>query len=101
MKLAAQLSKLGTETAFAVSGAAAAWAAKGNKVYPFHLGDINLPTPGNIVEATMKAIADGHTGYCPGAGIAPLRAVLAEDVGKRLDAVMDAILRALAYRRRA
>lgn len=83
MKLAAQLSKLGTETAFAVSGAAAAWAAKGNKVYPFHLGDINLPTPANIVEATTKAIADGHTGYCAGAGIAPLRAVLAEDVGSK------------------
>jgi len=83
MKLARQLDKLGTETAFAVSAAAAAWAAKGHKVYPFHLGDINLPTPANIVEATKKAIADGHTGYCAGAGIAPLRAVLAEDVGSK------------------
>ena len=83
MKLAKQLDKLGTETAFAVSGAAAAWAAKGNKVYPFHLGDINMPTPANIVEATVKAIADGHTGYCAGAGIPELRAVLAEDVGSK------------------
>lgn len=83
MKLAKQLNKLGTETAFAVSAAAAAWAAKGNKVYPFHLGDINLPTPDNIVQATHKAIADGYTGYCAGAGIAPLRAVLAEDVGSK------------------
>ncbi len=83
MKLAKQLDKLGTETAFAVSAAAAAWAAKGHKVYPLHLGDINLPTPTNIVEATKKAIADGHTGYCAGAGIAPLRAVLAEDVGSK------------------
>jgi aspartate/methionine/tyrosine aminotransferase len=83
MKLASQLDKLGTETAFAVSAAAAEWAGKGNKVYPFHLGDINIPTPENIVEATMKAIADGYTGYCAGAGIAPLRAVLAEDVGSK------------------
>lgn len=81
MKLASQLDKLGTETAFAVSAAAAEWAGKGHKVYPFHLGDINIPTPENIVEATMKAIADGYTGYCAGAGIAPLRTVLAEDVG--------------------
>ena len=81
MKLASQLSKLGTETAFAVSAAAAEWAAKGHKVYPFHLGDINIPTPSNIVEASMKAIADGYTGYCPGAGIADLRAELAADVG--------------------
>jgi aspartate/methionine/tyrosine aminotransferase len=74
---------LGTETAFAVSAAAAEWASKGHKVYPFHLGDINIPTPENIVEATFKAIADGYTGYCAGAGIAPLRAVLAEDVGSK------------------
>lgn len=83
MQLATQLDKLGTETAFAVSGAAAAWAAKGHKVYPFHLGDINIATPANIVEATYKAIKDGYTGYCAAAGIPELRAVLAEDVGSK------------------
>lgn len=83
MQLAKQLDKLGTETAFAVSGAAAAWAAKGHRVYPFHLGDMNIPTPANIVEATYKAIKDGYTGYCPAAGIPELRAVLADDVGRK------------------
>ncbi len=83
MKLSSQLKKLGTETAFAVSAQAADWAGKGNKVYPFHLGDINLPTPDNIVEAASKAIGDGKTGYCPAAGIPQLRDVLAADVGKR------------------
>ena len=42
MELAHRLERLGTETAFAVAQAAAAWTAKGNRVYPFHLGDINL-----------------------------------------------------------
>ncbi len=81
MKLANQLKHLGTETAFAVSAAAAQWAAEGNRVFPFHLGDINIATPENIVEATKKAIADGFTGYCPGAGIPELRAAIARDVG--------------------
>jgi len=85
VKLAKQLEKLGTETAFSVSAAAAAWGDKGNKIYPFHLGDINLPTPRNIVEATDKAIADGYTGYCPGAGIPELRAAIARDVGTKRD----------------
>ena len=85
MKLAKQLEKLGTETAFSVSAAAAAWGDKGNKIYPFHLGDINLPTPRNIVEATDKAIADGYTGYCPGAGIPELRAAIARDVDTKRD----------------
>lgn len=83
MKLAKQLEKLGTETAFAVSAAAAAWGAKGNKIYPFHLGDINIATPDNIVQAAEKAIADGYTGYCPGAGIPELRAAIARDVGAK------------------
>ncbi len=83
MKIATRIDRLGTETAFAVSGQAAAWAAKGNKVYPFHLGDMNLPTPANIVEAANKAIADGKTGYCPAAGIPLLRETLANDVGER------------------
>lgn len=83
MQYADQISNLGTETAFAVSAQARAWAAKGHKVYPFHLGDINLPTPENIVDATLKGIRDGKTGYCPSEGILPLREALAHDVGSR------------------
>jgi len=82
MELAERLERLGTETAFAVSQAAAEWAALGNRVYPFHLGDINLATPENIVDAMNAAIADGKTGYCPAAGIAPLREALADDIGR-------------------
>ena len=81
MKYSNQLQNLGTETAFAVSAQAKQWANQGNKVYPFHLGDINLPTPENIVEATIKSIKDGLTGYCPSEGILPLREALANDVG--------------------
>lgn len=81
MALAQRLDQLGTETAFAVSLAAAEWGAKGNRIYPFHLGDIDLATPANIVEAANKAIADGKTGYCPGAGIPELREALAANIG--------------------
>ncbi|MEO6652906.1 MAG: aminotransferase class I/II-fold pyridoxal phosphate-dependent enzyme [Ilumatobacteraceae bacterium] len=82
MELATRLNRLGTETAFAVSQAAAEWASAGNRVYPFHLGDMNLATPANIVEAMNAAIADGKTGYCPAAGIDPLRDALADDIGR-------------------
>jgi aspartate/methionine/tyrosine aminotransferase len=80
MRLAERLSRLGTETAFAVSAEAAKHVAAGNKVYPFHLGDMNIKTPQNIVDATMRAIRDGKTGYCPNYGIPELREILAEDV---------------------
>ncbi len=81
MKFAERISRLGTETAFAVSAEAAAYASQGHTVYPFHLGDMNLPTPENVVEAAVRAMKDGKTGYCPNAGIPKLREVLAADVG--------------------
>jgi len=80
-RLAGRITRLGTETAFAVSAEANAWKAQGHTVYPFHLGDMDLPTPANIVEAMDRAIADGRTGYCPNAGIPALREALAADVG--------------------
>lgn len=81
MKIARRIDDLGTETAFAVAQAAAAWKAQGHTVYPFHLGDIDLPTAPHIVEALDRAIADGKTGYCPGAGIPELREALAAEIG--------------------
>ena len=83
MALAERLSRLGTETAFAVSLAASEWGAKGHRIFPFHLGDIDLATPRVIADAMTKAIADGKTGYCPGAGIPVLREALADDVNAR------------------
>ena len=80
MKLANRVARLGTETAFAVSAEAAAHAAEGNKVYPFHLGDINLPTPQNVQEAAVRAMKDGKTGYCPNGGIPQLREALAAEI---------------------
>lgn len=80
MKIADRIKRLGTETAFAVSAEAAVFAAKGNKVYPFHLGDMNILTPANVMEAAVKAMKDGKTGYCPNAGIPELREILADDV---------------------
>jgi aspartate/methionine/tyrosine aminotransferase len=80
MRIADRISNLGTETAFAVSAEAATFAAQGNRVFPFHLGDINLPTPSTVVDGAQKAIADGKTGYCPNAGIPQLREALAADL---------------------
>ena len=79
-RVAARISRLGTETAFSVSAEANEWQALGHTVFPFHLGDLDLPTPQNIVDAAEKAIRDGKTGYCPNAGIPPLREALAADV---------------------
>jgi len=81
MAFAKRMDLLGSETAFAVSAEAANLASTGIKIYPFHLGDINLPTPPSVVSAANKAIKDGKTGYCPAPGIPELRKALGKDVG--------------------
>jgi len=72
---------LGSETAFAVSAEASNLAATGKKIFPFHLGDINLPTPNSVIKAANNAVEEGKTGYCPSPGIPELRKALAKDVG--------------------
>ena len=80
--LAKRLGRLGTESAFEVARQAIEWATAGNQVFPFHIGDFNIPTPERVVEAMNRAIADGKTGYCQPPGIPELRQALGQDVGQ-------------------
>ncbi len=80
MVIAKRIELLGTETAFAVSAEAATFAAKGNVVFPFHLGDLNFATPSTVVDGAFKAVKDGKNGYCPNSGIPELREAIAADV---------------------
>jgi aspartate/methionine/tyrosine aminotransferase len=80
MHIADRISRLGTETAFAVAARAAAHKAAGHEVFPFHLGDMNIPTPANVMDAACRAMRSGKTGYCPSPGIPELRDALAGDI---------------------
>jgi aspartate/methionine/tyrosine aminotransferase len=66
-----------------VSLEASQLAQKGLKIYPFHLGDMNIITPSNVMEAAVEAMKKGKTGYCPTAGIPDLREAVAKDVGEQ------------------
>ena len=79
--LAARVADLGSETAFVAAAEAAAAAAAGRKVYPFHLGDLNMATPENVTEAAFRAVRHRKTGYCANAGIPELREAIAHEVG--------------------
>lgn len=82
IQLANRVQDLGIETAFVVAAQAAVHAATGNRVYPFHRGDLNLPTPPNIIEAAHKAMQEGKSGYTPNAGVQLLRETLAADFNR-------------------
>jgi aspartate/methionine/tyrosine aminotransferase len=79
---AARVDRLGGEGVFEVAVEAAALAATGRAVYPFHMGELDFPTPANIVEACARALREGKTKYTPNGGLYELREALAADVGQ-------------------
>ena len=83
MKTVANFDRIGEENAFAVLARAGALAAKGMDVINLGIGQPDFPTPPNIVEAAVKALRDGHHGYTPATGIAPLREAVAADLHRR------------------
>jgi aspartate/methionine/tyrosine aminotransferase len=80
--LAASLDRLGTETAFEVLARAKALEAQGRRVIHLEIGEPDFDTPAHIVEAGARALRDGHTHYCPAAGLPVLREACAEHLSR-------------------
>ena len=80
MQLAQGMARLGTESAFEILARAKALEAQGRDIINLGIGQPDFPTPEHIVEAAKKALDDGHHGYTPGNGIAPLRQAVAADI---------------------
>ncbi|NNL35781.1 MAG: pyridoxal phosphate-dependent aminotransferase [Silicimonas sp.] len=81
--------RIGEENAFAVLARAGALAAQGKDVINLGIGQPDFSTPENITEAAIKAIRDGHHGYTPATGIAPLREAVSADLHRRFGEVVN------------
>ena len=77
---ATRMSRLGTESAFEVLAKAKQLEAQGKDIIHLEIGQPDFPTPGNIIEAAYQAMKDGHTGYCPSAGVPEFREVVAQHI---------------------
>ncbi len=82
MKLAKRMANLGTETAFEVLARAKALEAKGKDVIHLEIGEPDFETPGNVVEAGIRALREGFTHYTPSAGMPEMRKAIAEEVSR-------------------
>ncbi len=76
----AALDRLGTETAFQVLARAEALRRGGKEVINLGIGQPDFQTPPHVVAAAQKALADGHHGYTPAAGIPELREAVAAHI---------------------
>ncbi|MBO6483981.1 MAG: pyridoxal phosphate-dependent aminotransferase [Pelagibacteraceae bacterium] len=82
MKLAQNLSRLGTETAFKVLAEAKGLEKQGKKIIHLSLGQPDLKTPQHIIDATVKALNDGHHGYVLPNGIIECREAVSRKIEK-------------------
>src|SRR6202521_4427707 len=83
LKTIAAFDRIGEENAFAVLARAMLLMSQGRHIINLGIGQPDFRTPDFIVEAAIKALRDGHHGYTPAVGIAPLREAVAADLHKR------------------
>jgi len=88
-QLADRMDLLGTESAFEVLARATALAAQGKDIIYLGIGQPDFKTPDHIVEAAQKALADGHHGYTPAAGLPALREAVAADIARHRKVEID------------
>ncbi len=89
MKLAKNLSKLGTETAFKILAEATELEKQGKKIIHLSLGQPDFKTPNHIVDATIKALKEGHHGYVLPNGISECREAVSRKIKKLYNAKVD------------
>lgn len=80
LRLAKRMSRLGTETAFEVLVRAKALEKQGRSIVHLEIGEPDMDTPANVVEAGVKALREGFTHYGPAPGLPELREAIAQEV---------------------
>ena len=89
MKLAKNLERLGTESAFKILAEAKKLEAEGKKIIHLSLGQPDFKSPKHVVEATKKALDDGHHGYVLPNGTIECREAVARKIKKLYNADID------------
>ncbi|MBI2445549.1 pyridoxal phosphate-dependent aminotransferase [Candidatus Micrarchaeota archaeon] len=86
MNLASRMQNIGTETAFEVGARVAALERDGKKIYKFHIGQPDFPTPDYIKDGARDALDANQTGYTEARGTYAVREACAR-YGSRLRGV--------------
>ena len=89
MKIAESVNRLGTETAFKVLAEANKLEKDGKEIIHLSLGQPDFKTPTHIINATIKALKDGHHGYVLPNGIIECREAVSRKIKKLYKANID------------
>ena len=89
MKIAKSLSRLGTESAFKILAEAKKLESQGKKIIHLSLGQPDFKTSKHIVNATVKALNDGHHGYVLSNGSLECRQAVSKKIKNLYGAKID------------
>ena len=89
MKLAKNLERLGTESAFKILAEAKKLEAEGKKIIHLSIGQPDFKSPKHVVDATKKALDEGHHGYVLSNGIIECRQAVTRNIKKLYNANID------------
>ena len=89
MKLAKNLERLGTESAFSILAEAKKLEAQGKEMIHLGLGQPDFKTPQHVVDAAKKALDDGHHGYVLSNGILECRQAVSRKIKKLYNKDVD------------
>ena len=82
MKLAKNLERLGTESAFKILAEAKKLELEGKKIINLGIGQPDFKSPKHAVDAAKKALDDGHHGYVLPNGIVECRQAVTRKIKK-------------------
>ena len=86
MRLAKNIEKLGTETAFKILAEAKKLEADGKKIIHLSVGQPDFKSPKHVVDAAKKALDEGHHGYVLPNGIIECRQAVSRKIKKLYNA---------------
>ena len=89
MKLSKGLKNLGTESAFKILAEAKKLESEGKKIIHLGLGQPDFKSPKHVVDATKKALDDGHHGYVLPNGIIECRISVTKKIKKLYNVEVD------------
>ena len=89
MKIAKSVNRLGTEAVYSIFAKTKKLEKQGKKIIDLSLGQSDFKSPKHVVDATIKALKDGHHGYVLPNGIIECREAVSQKIKSLYNANID------------
>ena len=89
MKIAKSVTRLGTEAVYSIFAKTKKLEKQGKKIIDLSLGQSDFKSPKHVVDATIKALKDGHHGYTLPNGIIECREAVSRKIKSLYNANVD------------